>query len=77
MAEAVLKQLHNDSATSPDHLPTRILWECATELPIPFCMLAKAILTQGRWPELWLEHRIVPVYKKGSVYAAGNYRAVH
>ena len=77
MAEAVLKQLHNDSATGPDQLPTRILRECAKELAVPFCMLANVILTQGRWPELWLEYWIVPLYKKGSVYAAGNYRGVH
>lgn len=77
MAEAVLNQFHNDSATGPDQLPTRILWECAKELAVPLCMLAKAILTQGRWPELLQEHLIVPLYKKGSIHAAGNNPGVH
>ena len=69
--------LKNDSATGPDELPTRILTECAKQLAEPFCMLAKLILAQGRWPELWMEHWIVPLHKRNSVFKGANYRGVH
>ena len=76
-AEKVLLNLRSDSATGPDQLPTRIIKECAKELANPFCMFAKLILIEARWPELWTIHSIVPLYKKSSVYSAMNYRGVH
>ena len=76
-AEKVLLNLRSDSATGPDQLPTRIIKECAKELAKPFCMLAKLILIEARWPELWTIHSIVPLYKESSVYSAMNYRGVH
>jgi len=76
-AERFLKDLREDSATGPDGLPTRILKECAKQLAVPFCKLAKIILTQGRWPDLWMEHWIIPLFKKNNVYSADNYRGVH
>ena len=63
-AEKVLLDLRSDSATGPDQLPSRIIKECAKQLAKPFCMLAKLILVEGRWPELWTIHFIVPLHKK-------------
>ena len=40
-------------------------------------MLARIILQERRWPDAWLVHNIVPLHKKNSVYAPGNYRGVH
>ena len=34
-------------------------------------------MAEGRWPEPWMLHWIVPLYKRKSVYDAGNYRGVH
>jgi hypothetical protein len=76
-AERVLKGLRSDSSTGPDGLPSRVLKECAKELATPFCKLARRILAEGRWPEPWMLHWIVPLYKRKSVYDAGNYRGVH
>jgi hypothetical protein len=73
----VLDALRVDSGTGPDLLPARILKECARVLAKPFSMLANIILRKGRWPEVWITHWIVPIYKRGSVYAAQNYRGVH
>ena len=63
-AEKVLLDLRSDSATGPDQLPSRIIKECAKQLAKPFCMLAKLILVEGRWSELWTIHFIVPLHKK-------------
>jgi hypothetical protein len=73
----VLEELSNDSATGPDNLPTRILKECAKQLAAPFCMLAKIVLQERRWPDAFLVHNIVPLHKKNSVYHPTNYRGVH
>ena len=39
--------------------------------------LTLQILREGRWPELWITHWVVPIYKKRAVFLAGNYRGVH
>jgi hypothetical protein len=76
-AERILTGLRTDSATGPDNLPTRILKECAKQLAKPFSTLAKRILKEGRWPEAWMIHWIVPLHKRNNVFLAGNYRGVH
>jgi len=76
-AEKTLKQLEAGSATGPDVLPARILRECAIALAAPVLMLANRILEAGRWPEMWLRHWIVPLYKKKAVFIPTNYRGVH
>ena len=76
-ARHVLQHLDPCSATGPDELPTRILRECAEALARPLCLLACQIVRAGNWPELWLEHWIVPLYKKKAVFQPGNYRGVH
>ena len=77
MAEHFLESLRADSGTGPDLVPARILKECANVLSKPFSQLAKRILAEGRWPETWIEHWIVPLHKRKNVYLAGNYRGVH
>ena len=66
-AETYLKNLRMDSATGPDELPTRILRECAKQLARPVAQLARKILEEGRWPEIWIMHWVIPLYKKNSV----------
>ena len=76
-AEQLLKKLDEGSATGPDLLPTRLLHHCATELAEPLHRLAEAVLKKGRWPELWLQHWIIPLYKRKAVWNAANYRGIH
>ena len=63
-AANILRGLKEDSATGPDLLPTKMLRECADVLAKPFRMLALLILQQGAWPEAWMMHWIVPLFKK-------------
>jgi hypothetical protein len=76
-AKYILEHLKDSSATGPDLLPSRILRECAAQLAVPLLYLACRILKTGRWPEMWIEHWIVPLYKKKAVYDPTNYRGVH
>ena len=45
---------------SPDLLPTRIFRKCAAQLASPLQLLACRILKTGRWPEMRIQHWIVP-----------------
>lgn len=63
-AQEVLAKLDEASATGPDSLPTRILKNMAGVLAYPFFLLAQSILAAGRWPEPWVIHWVVPLYKK-------------
>ena len=75
--EAILKKIDVDKSTGPDQLPGRVLKACARELALPITMLAKQMLVQGVWPDCWRDHWLAPVYKKGAVAKATNYRGVH
>ena len=76
-ASNILQALNPDSATGPDYLPARILKECCQQLAKPFRMLALLILKFGIWPESWMMHWIVPLFKKGATFIPGNYRGIH
>lgn len=76
-AAATLKALNGRSATGPDLVPTRVLKECAAELAKPLETLARRVLEAGRWPEAWVLHWILPLFKKKEPWAPGNYRGVH
>ena len=73
----VLRKLDIDSGTGPDLLPARILKVCYEQLSLPVFLLFLRILETGCWPTLWLNHWIVPIYKKRIVYSAANYRGIH
>ena len=75
-AESILKKLKEESATGPDGVPARVLRRCAGVLAKPFWALARKILAERRWPEAWLVHWILPLYKRKAVWDASNYRGV-
>ena len=77
VTERDLKSLFEDNALGPDMLPTRILKICAHALAPVLHVLIFAILTCGERPALWMEHWIIPVYKRKSVYQARHYKGIH
>ena len=72
-----LHSLREDSGTGPDELPARILKQCAAQLAMPVAILVMRILMLGVWPDAWREHWVIPLFKKGSTFMAGNYRGIH
>ena len=40
-------------------------------------MLTLLIIASGIWPDIWLQHWVVPLHKKKSVYDPKNYRGIH
>ena len=76
-AKNIMAHLREDSAAGPDRVPTRIIKQCACALATPVYLLAMAILTSGRWPDLYTLHWVACLYKKKSVSDPKNYRGVH
>ena len=71
-AEKALRALDTNSATGPDLISAMVLKECTKELAKPICALVVLIVKKGRWPDTWIEHRMVPIHKKCSVYLPSN-----
>ena len=78
-ASGVLKLLRNinpTKATGPDTIPGRILKELATEITPALTLIFKASLHQGEIPEQWKKACVTPLFKKGDIEKAANYRPV-
>ena len=73
----LLKKLDENTATGPDRLPARILKRCADELALPVTLLARQLLSEGRWPKCWRTHWAHALHKRKSRADARNYRGVH
>ena len=74
LAYDVLRGLRDDGASGPDLLSARVLRHCASQLASPVASITRRIIETSVWPEVWLTHWIVPLFKKKSVFDAKNYR---
>jgi len=73
----LFKKLDETKATGEDKISAAILKRLGDCLAVPFTRICRRLLYEGCWPNVWKVHLIVPIYKKGSAFAAGNYRGVH
>ena len=76
-ASHVLQKLDIDSGTGPDGLAARVLKLCSRELGRPLCKLVRRIVSLGFWPTAWTVHWLMPLHKRKTKSAAGNYRAIN
>ena len=72
----ILKNLNAYKSPGPDHLPPRVLKECAVEIAPSLCKLMNASFTTGSIPHAWKQADIVPIHKKGPKTNRENYRQV-
>ena len=73
----ILRDLDEHSGTGPDRLPARILKRCASELALPVTLLARKLLSEGRWPACWRTHWVHALHKRKSRADPKNYRGIH
>jgi len=73
----ILKKLVDSKATGHDQISATILKRLSGVLAQPFTRICRRLLYEGCWPKIWKLHMIVPIYKRGSAFNAGNYRGVH
>ena len=76
-AEKELSGLRVDSGTGPDDISARVLRFCARQLAKPVTYLILRILQMTLWPDGWREHWVAPMFNKGAVFDAANYRGIH
>ena len=72
----ILKNLNVYKSPGPDHLPPRVLKECAVEIAPSLCKLMNASFTTGSVPHAWKQADIVPIHKKGPKTNRENYSQV-
>jgi hypothetical protein len=72
-----MRQLKTDKATGEDQISALVLKRLAPVLAAPFTQLCRRLFYEACWPTRWQIHLLCPIYKRASVYAAGNYRGVH
>ena len=72
-----LQNLDIDSGTGPDNIAIIVLKQCRHTLSLPLTKLFRAILRQGRWPETWTVHWIMPLYKRKLIFDPNNYRGIY
>ena len=72
----LLRNLNPHKSPGPDHLPPRVLKECAIEIAPTFCSLLNRSFFAGAVPHAWKLANIVPVHKKGRKDCRDNYRQI-
>ena len=72
----LLKNVNPSKAMGPDGIPNTVLKTCAEELAPSISAIFQKSIDTGTLPEDWLSANIAPVFKKGDVHAAENYRPV-
>lgn len=73
----LLCKLRVDQATGPDGFSALFLKRLAPALSLPIAIIARRIFNEGCWPSKWRLDHIVPLFKRGSVYAPGQYTGIH
>ena len=74
--ESVLKSLPIGKATGPDLINNRLLKELAESLSLPLCELFNFSLAKGKFPSIWKQANVTPVFKKNDPSCPSNYRPI-
>ena len=77
LTKSLFRKLDEATATGNDKISSAILKRLGNVLAAPFTRICRRLLYEGCWPQVWKSHLIVPIFKKGSAFKAGNYRGVH
>ena len=72
----LLREVDPSKAGGPDELPCRILRELAEDIAPILTDIYTQSLSSGELPSTWKSAYISPIFKKGSVCEAENYRPV-
>ena len=73
---SVLNSLDPHKPTGPDQLPTKILKMIAILIAEPLTKLFNKSLTASKFPDLWKEANISPIFKRKGASDPQNYRPI-
>lgn len=77
MLRKAVQKIKSSSVPGPDGIPAIIYKRCNDALITPLCRIFNLSLQQKKFPELWKESFMFPVYKKGNKHDVRNYRDHH
>ena len=72
----LLKDINPSKAMGPDQIPNIVLKTCAKTLAPGMTKIFQESIDCGELPDDWLNANVAPVYTKGNVHKAENYRPV-
>ncbi|KAK3105198.1 hypothetical protein FSP39_019583 [Pinctada imbricata] len=72
----VLDNLDVTKSTGPDGLNPRLLKEASCELSLPLSKLFNRSLNESKFPSIWKEANVTPVFKKDDPSLVKNYRPI-
>lgn len=76
MITPAFKKLKNKLSFGPDNVPCLLVKDCAAALLRPLSFLFNLALKTNKFPRIWKEARISPIFKKGNANKICNYRPV-
>ena len=72
----ILQNLNVSKANGADNISNRLLKMTATQIAKPLSKLFKESLFQGKFPSMWKEANVTPVFKKNDKQNKSNYRPI-
>ena len=76
MIIAAANRLKSSYSPGPDGIPAVVFARCARALANPLCRIFNASFEQGKFPGIWKESYMFPVFKKGDRQNVKNYRGI-
>ena len=70
------KKLKNSFAPGPDGLPPAVICRCINVLAQPLCEIFNRSLQQRKFPRIWKQSIMTPVFKRGDRHSVTNYRGI-
>lgn len=70
------KKLKRSYVPGPDGLPAIIICRCISALVQPLCDIFNQSLQQAKFPRIWKQSFITPVFKRGDRHDVTNYRGI-
>jgi len=74
--EKLLRNVDTRKATGPDGVNPRLLQRCAKELSSPLTLIFNTCLSSCKWPTLWKQSNVVPIFKKGDKSSPKTYQLI-
>ena len=76
MVLAAISKLKNSFSPGPDGIPAAMYRRCAAVLAHPLCSIFNSSFEQRKFPKIWKQSVLFPVFKSGDKRNVRNYRGI-
>ena len=76
MITAAAKKLKRSFSAGPDGIPAVVIGRCASILAEPLCCIFNKSFAEGKFPTIWKQSFMFPVFKTGDRRNVRNYRGI-